>query len=176
MQYGKHIHIQNHPNRFCICLRWKVNVCKFTYAQQTQFVIHFFSVSTNPVLSKLKCFVMNDEVAVLYTVQCLCKHVYFVYLEQAKEQSEGLGLEDGFSTFEMRQSRRGTGGTMSSKRGTIKSTMRRYRSTASPIIVPDPYHRSRIWKNSVISWKFDKDGNDHFPSIACLFILPITFL
>jgi hypothetical protein len=46
-----------------------------------------------------------------------------VDLEQAKEQNEGLGLEDGFSTFEMRQSRRG--GTMSSKRGTIKSTMRR---------------------------------------------------
>ena len=45
-------------------------------------------------------------------------------LEQAKEQALVEGsLEDGFSTFEMRASRRGTGGagTLSSKRGTLKS-------------------------------------------------------
>ena len=45
-------------------------------------------------------------------------------LEQAKENNlnDGAGMEEGFSTFEMRHSRRGT---LKSTRGTIKSTTSR---------------------------------------------------
>ena len=46
-----------------------------------------------------------------------------IFSEQAKEQVINDGnMEDGFSTFEMRQSRRGT---MKSQRGTMKSTTSR---------------------------------------------------
>lgn len=52
-------------------------------------------------------------------------------LEQAKESAmNDGGMEEGFSTFEMRQSRRGT---MSSKRGTMKSTTTRRSSNLAMI-------------------------------------------
>ena len=54
------------------------------------------------------------------------------FLEQAKEQAltENASLEDGFSTFEMRQSRRGT---LASKRGTMRSTTTRRSSNLAMI-------------------------------------------
>merc|ERR1719382_570322 len=55
----------------------------------------------------------------------------YKYKEQAKEQVINDGnMEDGFSTFEMRQSRRGT---MKSQRGTMKSTTSRKSSNLAMI-------------------------------------------
>ena len=54
-----------------------------------------------------------------------------IFSEQAKEQVINDGnMEDGFSTFEMRQSRRGT---MKSQRGTMKSTSSRKSSNLAMI-------------------------------------------
>jgi len=63
-------------------------------------------------------------VIIIMVVAILCvKAKTYKYKEQAKEQVINDGsMEDGFSTFEMRQSRRGT---MKSQRGTMKSTTSR---------------------------------------------------
>ena len=60
------------------------------------------------------------------------KFHYILYSEQAKEQAltENASLEDGFSTFELRQSRRGT---LASKRGTMRSTTTRRSSNLAMI-------------------------------------------
>merc|ERR1712241_68730 len=63
-------------------------------------------------------------VIIIMVVAILCvKAKTYKYKEQAKEQVINDGsMEDGFSTFEMRQSRRGT---MKSNRGTMRSTASR---------------------------------------------------
>ena len=60
------------------------------------------------------------------------KFYHIFYSEQAKEQAltENASLEDGFSTFELRQSRRGT---LASKRGTMRSTTTRRSSNLAMI-------------------------------------------
>jgi len=64
-------------------------------------------------------------IIIIMVVAILCvKSKTYKYKEQAKENNlnDGAGMEEGFSTFEMRHSRRGT---MKSTRGTMKSTTSR---------------------------------------------------
>eukprot|EP00090_Calanus_glacialis_P041134 TRINITY_DN7227_c0_g1_i2.p1 TRINITY_DN7227_c0_g1~~TRINITY_DN7227_c0_g1_i2.p1 ORF type:complete len:2186 (-),score=220.82 TRINITY_DN7227_c0_g1_i2:579-7136(-) len=71
-------------------------------------------------------------VIIIMVVAILCvKSKTYKYKEQAKEHvlNEGGSIEEGFSTFEMRQSRRGT----MSKRGTMKSTTSRKSSNLAMI-------------------------------------------
>merc|ERR1719266_422607 len=71
-------------------------------------------------------------VIIIMVVAILCvKSKTYKYKEQAKEQVINDGsMEDGFSTFEMRASRRGT---MKSQRGTMKSTTSRKSSNLAMI-------------------------------------------